>query len=148
MARRKKTDKPVQNNGDSKNRFRMNAHTAKKLGLTPNKGGRYRLTPKQAKEYLNLDQHNIKRLFYDIETSPMVCYSWRIGWNLTLSHSNIIDNWKIICVSYKWEGSDKVYNLKWDKNQDDKTLLEKFVKVLNQADEIVAHNGDRFDIKK
>jgi len=148
MARRKKTDKPVENKGTNKGRYRMNDFTAKKLGLKINKNKRYRLTPKQTKEYLNLDQHNIKRLFYDIETSPMVCYSWRIGWNLTLSHSNIINDWKVICVSYKWEGSDKVYNLKWDKDQDDKTLLEKFVKVINQADEIVAHNGDRFDIKK
>jgi DNA polymerase elongation subunit (family B) len=38
--------------------------------------------------------------------------------------------------------------LKWDKNKCDKKLLTKFIQIANQADEIIAHNGDRFDIKK
>jgi uncharacterized protein YprB with RNaseH-like and TPR domain len=148
MSKRKKNEPPKENKGTNKGRYRINDFTALKLGLTLNNSKRYRLKPKQIKEYLNLDQHKIKRLFYDIETSPMIAYTWRIGYDLNLNHTNIISDWKIICVSYKWEGSDKIYNLKWDKNQDDKELVRKFVNVLNQADEIVAHNGDRFDIKK
>ena len=148
MARRK-GDKPTVNKGTNVGRYQINDFTALKLGVKKlNKDKRYRLTPEQTKEYLNLDQHKIKRLFYDIETSPMIAYTWRIGYDLNLNHTNIISDWKIICVSYKWEGSDKVHNLKWDKNQDDKELVRKFVDILNQADEIVAHNGDRFDIKK
>ena len=51
-------------------------------------------------------------------------------------------------VSWKWEGSKKVQHLDWGlKEQCDKKLVEKFIKVLDKADEIVAHNGDRFDIK-
>ena len=53
----------------------------------------------------------------------------------------------VICVSYKWVGEDQVYNLVWDKEQNDKFLIEQFVQVLNEADLIVAHNGDNFDIK-
>jgi DNA polymerase III epsilon subunit-like protein len=37
--------------------------------------------------------------------------------------------------------------LSWDNNQCDKQLLIDFLKVANTADEIIAHNGDRFDIK-
>ncbi len=63
------------------------------------------------------------------------------------AHDNIVKERAIICVCWKWEGEDEVHALTWDKNQDDKTLLKKFIKELNKADEIIGHNGDRFDIK-
>lgn len=88
----------------------------------------------------------IKRLFLDIETSPNIVTSWRIGYNINLSPDNIIEERKIICASWKWEGQKKVHNGTWDKNQDDKKLLIQLVKVLDDADEIVYQNGDRFDL--
>jgi DNA polymerase elongation subunit (family B) len=88
-----------------------------------------------------------KRLFFDIETSPNIVTSWRIGYNLNISPDNIINERAIICVCWKWEGEDEVHSLTWDKNQNDKTLLKKFIKVLNSADEVIGHNSDRFDIK-
>ena len=48
----------------------------------------------------------IKRLFFDIETSPMLVYSWRIGNKISLSHENIVKNWGIITICYKWEFED------------------------------------------
>lgn len=137
-----------ENKGNSKNRYRMNDHTAIKLGLIPNISGRYRLNEKQKKLFFNLDQAGIKRLFFDIETSPMTVYTWRTGWKLNIGTDNIIEDWKIICISYKWEHEDKVKNLTWDKDQDDKQMLLDFIKIANKADELIAHNGDRFDIKK
>lgn len=89
-----------------------------------------------------------KRLFFDIETSPILLYSWRIGYNINLSYENIVQDWKIISICYKWEGENEVYSLVWDKNQDDKAMLQEFIKVANTADELVGHNSDRFDIKK
>ena len=88
-----------------------------------------------------------KRLFYDIETSYVKARVWR-GGKQYIAPTNIEGEVRIICVSYKWQGSDKVKTLTWDENQCDKELLKKFVKVLGQADEIVAHNGDRFDIRQ
>jgi len=127
----------------------MNDYTARKIGLVPNKGQRYRLSKKQIEKYFNLSMEQpIKRLFFDIETSPMIVYSWRVGWKINLPYDNIIQDWKIICISYSWNGSDKVHNLTWDKNQCDKKMLIDFIKLANTADEIIAHNGDRFDIKK
>lgn len=90
---------------------------------------------------------NPKILFYDIETSYLITSSWRIGYNINLDHGDIIEPKKIICVSYKWLGEDQVYNLSWDSNRDDKFLLEQFIEVLNEADMIVAHNGDKYDIR-
>ena len=92
-------------------------------------------------------QTHIKRLFFDIETSPIFCYSWRIGYNISLGFENIIDERKIICISYKWEGSEKIHSLTWDKDLCDRQMLIDFIEVANQADELIAHNGDRFDIK-
>jgi len=132
----------------NKRSFKLNPFIAKKLGLKLAKNNYYILDRKQLKEYLNIDLQPIKRLFFDIETSPMVCYSWRVGYNLNLSYDNVIEDWKIICISYKWQDEDKVYSLKWDNNKCDKDMLKSFIKVMNEADEIIAHNGDRFDLKK
>lgn len=88
-----------------------------------------------------------KVLIYDIETSYNIVSTWRIGNKVSLPHYSIIKERAIICVSYKWLGEDEVYTLTWDKDQDDKFLLEQFIEVMNEADVLVAHNGDRFDIK-
>ena len=88
----------------------------------------------------------MKRLFFDIETSPCVGWFWRPGYNLRLSYDNIIEHAKVICVSYKWQGDDKVHTLDWGKEKCDAKLVKDFVKVMEKADEIIGHNGDRFDI--
>ncbi len=94
-----------------------------------------------------IEKSKPKVLIYDIETSYNIVKSWRVGYNLNINPSNIIHERKIICVSYKWLGEEDIYNLQWDINQDDKFLLEQFIEVLNDADLIVAHNGDRYDLK-
>jgi len=88
-----------------------------------------------------------KVLIYDIETSPNIGWFWRAGFKQNINTNQIVKERAIICVSYKWQGEDEVYNLTWDINQCDKFLIEQFVEVLNEADLIVAHNGDNFDIK-
>jgi hypothetical protein len=131
------------------NRYRLKDKEVELLGLKKNTDTKYRLNPSDERLLLRIrtNQSYIKRLFFDIETSPNIVYSWRIGYNLTLTPDNIIDERKIICISYKWEDSDKIYSLKWDKNQCDKQMLIDFIEQANQADELIAHNGDRFDIK-
>jgi len=89
----------------------------------------------------------IKRLFFDIETSYMTARVWRTG-KQWVDANNLIDTTKIICIAYKWQEDNKVKTLVWSKKQDDSALIKKFIKVLGEADEIVAHNGDRFDIKQ
>jgi len=89
-----------------------------------------------------------KRMFYDIETSFCEGTFWRPGYNQVIHPHQIIRYAQIISVSWKWEGDKQVHHLDWgiDK-QCDKKLVKKFIKELDKADEIVAHNGDRFDIK-
>jgi predicted PolB exonuclease-like 3'-5' exonuclease len=88
----------------------------------------------------------IKRLYFDIETSPNVVFSWSVGHKINLTHDNILQERAIICICYKWEGDDKVYSVQWNKGDDRKMLVE-FMKVMSQADEVVGHNSDNFDIK-
>jgi DNA polymerase elongation subunit (family B) len=91
--------------------------------------------------------NNGRVLIYDIETSYNIVKSWRVGYKLNINPSDILHERKIICISYKWLGDDQVYNLKWSEDQCDKFMLEQFIEVLNDADLIVAHNGDRYDLK-
>ena len=73
-------------------------------------------------------------------------YSWRIGSQINLSHYNIIQERKIICIGYKWEGESNRTVLTWDSRHDDKAMLQRFLPVANEADEIIAHYGDGFDM--
>lgn len=98
----------------------------------------------------------MKRLFFDIETSPNIGYFWRTGYRLRIGPENIIGERKIICASWKWEGEDEVHSITWKKNpkglkglmkdDKDKRVVKKIAKLLNEADEVVGHNGDKFDI--
>jgi predicted RNA-binding Zn-ribbon protein involved in translation (DUF1610 family) len=94
----------------------------------------------------HLLKKKVKRLFWDIETSPNVMYSWRAGFKLNLGPHLIIKERKVICICWKWEGESEVHALHWDENQDDKAMLQKFAKVAEEADEMVAHYGDFFDM--
>lgn len=88
----------------------------------------------------------IKRLFFDVETSPNVVLSWRTGYKLNIPHENILQERALICICYKWEHKKKVESLTWNKGCD-RHMVEEFLEVAKEADEIVGHNGDRFDIK-
>jgi len=93
------------------------------------------------------EESKMRVLIYDIETSPNIGWFWRAGYKLNISPENITKERAIICVSYKWLGEDQVYNLAWDKDQCDRFLIQQFIEVMNEADVLVAHNGDRFDLK-
>jgi hypothetical protein len=88
----------------------------------------------------------VRRLFWDIETSPNVVLSWRVGYKVQLDPSNILKERAIICIGWKWEGEKTVHALTWDQCQDDADMIRGFLEVANEADELVAHNGDRFDM--
>jgi len=87
-----------------------------------------------------------KRLFFDIETSANIGFFWSAGFKLNIGYENIIKERAIICICYKWEDDKEVNYLTWDKNQCDKKMLQEFIKVANSADELVGHNGDKFDL--
>lgn len=93
-----------------------------------------------------------KILLLDIETAPS------LGWVWGKYDQNVIkfkQNWFILSFAWKWLGDDgiQVKSLRqyrgYRKNLlDDKALLVDLWKLLDEADIIVAHNGDAFDVKK
>ena len=87
-----------------------------------------------------------RRLFWDLETSPNIGLFWEAGYKKNIDYSNIIKERGIICICYKWEDDDNVHYLNWDSKQSDKAMLKKFVEVANTSDEMIAHNGDKFDL--
>jgi len=87
-----------------------------------------------------------KRLYFDIETAPNIGFFWQSGFKLNIGPQNIIKERAIICICYKWEEDKETHALSWDSKQCDKKMLSDFIKVLNTADEIVGHNGDKFDL--
>ena len=95
---------------------------------------------------IKLESFKPKRLFYDIETSYNIVKAWRIGYNINLNMDDIIQERAIITIAYKWEGEEDVTVLSWDKGCD-KKIIEDFVKVMAEADELVGHNVDRYDTK-
>ena len=95
---------------------------------------------------IKLKSFKPKRLFYDIETSYNIVKAWRIGYNINLNMNDIIQERAIITIAYKWEGEEDVTVLSWDKGCD-KKIIEDFVKVMADADELVGHNLDRYDTK-
>jgi len=87
-----------------------------------------------------------RRLFFDVEVSPNVGLFWEAGYKKNIDTSNIITERAIICICWKWEDDKEVQFVNWDSKQCDKALLQKFIKVINESDEAIGHNGDRFDL--
>ncbi len=88
----------------------------------------------------------MNRLYLDLEVSPNVVLSWRVGYEVKIDAENIVKERAIICAGYKWQGEKTAKCVVWDKNQDDKAVLEHIIPIMAEADEIVMHNGDRFDL--
>ena len=100
-----------------------------------------------AKSNIKKQTSEIKRLFFDIETSYYLVPTFQF-WKVNINPDNILREKKIICIAYKWQYEDKVHVLKWDENQDDTKLIKDFIQVIKDADELIAHNGGKFDIKE
>ena len=89
----------------------------------------------------------IRRLIFDLETSPNVALIWRPGTKISVSSDAIVKERGIICMAWMWEGESEVHSIHWNQTtQDDARVVKKAADLFAQADEIVAHNGDRFDI--
>ena len=87
-----------------------------------------------------------KILFYDIETSPMIMAGFEI-WNTNIPTSNIMQDWTIFSAAWGWLGEDEIHSAS-TANMSEKKVIQKLVDAINKSDIIVAHNGDKFDIKK
>lgn len=91
-------------------------------------------------------------LFIDIENSPS------LGWTWGKYDQTVIDfktDWYLLSFAWKWADEDKVHVLALPDypcygrdREDDKQLTKALWKILDQADIVIGHNVDRFDIRK
>jgi len=101
----------------------------------------------------NRDHRLPKILIFDIETAPTLAWTWR-RWNENISHDQVIRDGYVITWAAKWLGedaimSDSLFNNQrhyWKSPEDDKNIMSTLWKLMDEADILVAHNGDKFDI--
>lgn len=100
---------------------------------------------------------NPRVLLYDIETIQNVVASFNLyeRGGMHLPHENVIQERYIVCAAWKWLDEHKVHAVsvldaprRYKANpHDDLFVCETLHSQLSQADAIVAHNGDEYDIK-
>lgn len=94
----------------------------------------------------------MKIAYLDIETSPMLGWVWGKYQQDVLSFEK---DFFVMCLAVRWNDGKKieVYSLPDFKtydndHEDDRELMKVAWEILDEADIIIAHNGDKFDIKK
>ena len=103
--------------------------------------------------YCPLEWYMTKILYYDIETAPNLAYVWGQYQQDVIEHQR---EWYMLCVSYKWEGQKrtKVCSLidfpeTYAKDfENDVHVVSKLWELIDEADIVIAHNGDKFDMRK
>lgn len=86
----------------------------------------------------------MKTLYYDIETSPNLCYSFGTR-NVFIANNQIVQASRMLCFSAAWEGEKPGFWSEWDDGRDE--MLAAAWSLLDEADVVVAYNGDSFDTK-
>lgn len=80
----------------------------------------------------------------DIETAPKIAYVWRF-FKEHVGAKQVLDHGHIMSFAAKLLGDDKIIYHE-NRKDDDKRITQELIKVLDDADIIIAQNGDRFDL--
>ena len=88
-----------------------------------------------------------KVLLYDIETSPLLCYTWV---RHDASVLKVLRESELMSIAWKWQGERAVHG---DRRPDfsvgsEKPLVRKLRDLLSEADVVIGHNVRNFDNKK
>lgn len=85
-----------------------------------------------------------KILILDIETAPNMAYVWG-AWKQNVGANQWIKKGYTMSFAAKWLGSGEVF-YEENRGDNDRKLIKKLLKLLDEADIVVAHNGRKFDI--
>lgn len=92
-----------------------------------------------------------KVLFFDIETTALTVRSWR---TYQADAIRVLQTWQMLSFSAKWKDGKHVTKCLADYEgydpaiNDDKPLVQELWQMLNDADIVVGHNLDKFDVRK
>lgn len=93
--------------------------------------------------------HKHRVLFYDLETSPRLAFIWgpADGW---VPQQRMIHDTKLISWAARWQGTKKVLSdvLTPDEAvaKDDTRIVASIADLMSEADIVVAHSVDKFDL--
>lgn len=98
-------------------------------------------------------------LILDIETAPIECYTWTFWPNYVDPMSQVVKNkdgkpkdWSILTWAAKWLFESDIHgamvSLKEAEYRYDKSIMKPLWDLFEEADVIVAHNGEKFDIRR
>ena len=92
-----------------------------------------------------------KVLILDIETAPLMAFVWGL-WKQNVYLPQIHSDWFVFTWAAKWLFDDKIYSGKLTSkeaiNKDDKRIMQGVWSMLDEADIVITHNGDKFDLPK
>lgn len=98
--------------------------------------------------------HSPKVLIWDIEITHNIVAKFGL-YDEYVPYTNVLQESYIVCAAWKWLGEKKVHSVSvlddpklYAKDpHNDLHVVKTLHEVLSQADVIVAHNGDKFDLK-
>lgn len=85
-----------------------------------------------------------KTLILDIETAPNIAYVWG-AWKQNVGQKQWLDKSHIMSFAAKWLGDGEVIYVD-NRKSNDKNIVKMLYSLLDEADIVVAHNGQRFDL--
>lgn len=92
----------------------------------------------------------MKVLFFDVETAPLLAYVWRLSQDY-INPQGVISESFMLSWSAKWSGHKSIKSDVLTSTealaQDDSRIVASLADLLREADIVVAHNGDDFDMK-
>ena len=85
-----------------------------------------------------------KILTFDLETAPNLAYVWG-AWKQNVSLTQTVGKGYLLSFAAKWLHSDEII-YEENRTDNDKDLVQKMIDLMDEADIVVAHNGNKFDI--
>lgn len=101
-----------------------------------------------------LKKNKPRVLFWDIETSFNVVAAFSLYNDYAINHRNILQERHLISVSWKWQGDKEVHSVSIADNarlfaedpHNDYHVLLKIEELFREADVVIHHYGDKFDL--
>lgn len=115
----------------------------KMAGLEPNLNS-------QQRKPVSIEIREPKILILDIEVAPIKAFVYGL-WQQNIAIDYILEDWFVFSWAAKWAGKKEIMYADVSSRklvQNDEYVCKKIHKLISEADILVGHNSDRFDIKK
>lgn len=92
----------------------------------------------------------LKILFFDIETAPRLAHVWR-AYADYVPHGQMVHDTFLLTWAAKWGHGKKIMSARLTeheaRDQDDERIVTELADLVREADIVVAHNIDKFDLR-